>query len=188
MASDLPSPPTRDKHHVMPQMVAYAHSPPMHCVFPVTHTAIGSMRACCYFISGFSPGKDFSRELLSLAADFQRRPTAREQLSGLDAVSHALAANDYFLFSLFKGRLHTGPHCGATLRCRMWRAMHSNEGLHTSARHRARSPPLAGSSHVRRCGASEVWRGMATEPITQDRIAARQTGMPCSRFQHSLSV
>jgi len=56
----------------------------------------------------------------------------------------------------------------------MWRAMHSNEGLHTSARHRARTPPLAGSSHVRRCGASEVWRGTATEPFTQDRIAARQ--------------
>jgi len=34
----------------------------------------------------------------------------------------------------------------------------------------------AGSSHVRRCGASEVWRGTATEPFTQDRIAAERQG------------
>jgi len=89
----------------VPTCVAYSHE--------AYRGAVGSMRPCCDFISGFSPGKDFlfSRELLSLAADFQRWPTAREQLSGLDAVSHALAANIYFLFFFFKEILaYGGPY------------------------------------------------------------------------------
>ena len=31
----------------------------MRCVFPVRYSAVVSMRPCCDFISGFSPGKDF---------------------------------------------------------------------------------------------------------------------------------
>jgi len=57
----------------------------------------------------FRPGKTFSRELLSLAAGFQRRPTAREQLSGLDAVSHALAAESYIVSFFQETLAYGGP-------------------------------------------------------------------------------
>jgi len=52
-------------------------------------------RACCVLSRDFRTGKSISCELLSVAGNFQRRPTARERLYGLDDVSDARGANNY---------------------------------------------------------------------------------------------
>ena len=42
------------------------------------------------------------------------------------------------------GRLHTGPHCGATLRCRTWRNIATSR-RRAEAPHRGALPPLCGA-------------------------------------------